>query len=62
MSLHNLLSLPHLPAIHTKCKKPLIDYSQTYVITYIQYLNILRIFLKNKVMGEGKEKKKKELK
>jgi hypothetical protein len=40
--MHNLFSLPHLLAIHTKGKEPLIDYSQYHIVTSNQYLNIMR--------------------
>jgi hypothetical protein len=33
VSFINLLSLPHLPAKKTRRKEPLIDYSQSYVVT-----------------------------
>jgi hypothetical protein len=58
MRLHNLFSLPHLPTRHTKCKKPLIDYFQPHVMIYVQYINIMRIKILNKVIREGKKKVK----
>jgi hypothetical protein len=42
MCLHNLFSLLHLHAKQTKGKKPIGDYSQSHVVTSIEYLNILR--------------------
>jgi hypothetical protein len=42
MSMHNLFSLPCLPTRQTKGKDPLVDYSQSHVITSNQSLNIMR--------------------
>jgi hypothetical protein len=42
MKLNNLLSLPHLHAIHTRGKEPLVDYFQSCVVIGTKYLNILR--------------------
>jgi hypothetical protein len=37
-----LFSLPHLPTRQTKGQKPLVDYSQSHVVTFDEYLNIMR--------------------
>jgi hypothetical protein len=42
MKVHNLLLLFHLLTRCTKGKKPLIDYSQSHVVTSFEYLDILR--------------------
>jgi hypothetical protein len=41
MRFHNLLSLPHLPTKQTIKKKPFINYSQSHIVTSIEYLVIL---------------------
>jgi hypothetical protein len=41
LSTNNLLSLPHLLARKTHSRKPLVDYSQSHVVTSCQYLNIM---------------------
>jgi hypothetical protein len=38
LCLHNLLSLSHLPIRKTSDKKPLVDYSQSHVATFDEYL------------------------
>jgi hypothetical protein len=48
MRVHNLLLLPHLPTRCTKGKEPLIDYSQSHVVTNFEYLDILRIIFLEK--------------
>jgi hypothetical protein len=62
MRLPNLLSLPHLLVRWTRENEPLVDYSQSRVVTFVEYLSILR----NKPMGkvaieEIKEGKWKEM-
>jgi len=42
MCLHNLLLLPHLLAKLTKEKKPLLI-TLKHIVTFVEYLNILRI-------------------
>jgi hypothetical protein len=42
MKVHNLLLLFHLFARNTKGKEPLIDYSQSHIMTSFEYLDILR--------------------
>jgi hypothetical protein len=42
MCLHNLFLVLHLHAKQTKGKKPLGGYSQSHIVTYIEYLDILR--------------------
>jgi hypothetical protein len=37
---HNLLSLSHLPVKRTNGREPLMDYSQTHVVTSEEYLSI----------------------
>jgi hypothetical protein len=39
---HNLMSLPHLPTRRTNGREPLMDYSQSHVITSEEYLRIMR--------------------
>jgi len=64
MKLHNLLSLPRLPARCTRGKKPLIDYSQSHVVTFTKYLHIIREKTMDKAttkeIREGKRKEKKD--
>ncbi len=56
IKLNNLLSLLHLHAMHTRGKKPLVDYSQSHVVTSTKYLNVLRKKSMDKVViGEIKE-------
>ncbi len=50
--MHNLLLLPRLFARHTKGKEPLIDYSQSHVMTNFKYLDILRKIIMEKVVVE----------
>jgi hypothetical protein len=50
MCFQNLLSLLHLLTRHTKGKKPLIDYSQSHLMTSITYLNILKEKIIDKVV------------
>ncbi len=42
MRLHNFFSLPHLLTRCTRGREPLIDYSQSHVVTFIKYVNIPR--------------------
>ncbi len=42
ISFANLLSLPHLPTRKTRRKNPLMDYSQSYLVTSSEYFNILQ--------------------
>jgi hypothetical protein len=42
LSTNNLLSLPHLLTRKSNNRKPLIDYSQSHVVTSCQYLNIMQ--------------------
>ncbi len=42
MCLHNLLSLPHLLAKLTKRKKPLLMIIPRHIVTFVEYLNIIR--------------------
>jgi hypothetical protein len=59
MKLNNSLSLPRLHAIHTRGREPLIDYSQSHVVTSTEYLNILRRKSTDKVIArENKERKR----
>jgi hypothetical protein len=50
--MHNILSLPHLLARHTKGKEPLVDYSQSHVVISFEYLDILRRKIMEKVVVE----------
>jgi hypothetical protein len=50
--LHNLLSLLHLPIRRTRGKEPLIDYSHSHVVTFVEYLNILRKETMDKTTAE----------
>jgi hypothetical protein len=38
---HSLLSLPHLLTKRTNGREPLIDYSQSHVVTSKEYLKII---------------------
>jgi hypothetical protein len=42
MKVHNLLLLLRLFARNTKGKEPLIDYSQSHIMTNFEYFDILR--------------------
>jgi hypothetical protein len=35
----NLLSLPHLPIRKTRGREPLVDYSQSHVVTFDVFIN-----------------------
>jgi hypothetical protein len=48
MNFHNLFSLPHLPARRTIGKIHLVDYSQSHVVTFVDYLVILKKKVLNK--------------
>jgi len=48
--MHNLFSLLHLPTRQTKGKKSIIDYSQSHVVTFDKYLNIMRKKAMDKVI------------
>jgi hypothetical protein len=56
MRLHKLLSLPHLLIKHTRGKEPLIDYSKSHVVIFVECLNILR----KKTMDKATTKEIKE--
>ncbi len=61
MSMQNLFSMPHLLARQTKGKEPLVDYSQSHVITYDQYLDIMWKKAMDKVIAKKiKEHRQKE--
>jgi hypothetical protein len=60
MRLHNLFSLPHLPTRHTRGKGPLVDYFSSHVVTFVEYLNILREKTMDKVIVEQKIKEKRK--
>jgi hypothetical protein len=64
MSMHNLFSLPCLPAIQTKGKEPLVDYFQSHVVTSYQYLDIMQKkamdkTIMKKIKKENKRRKRK---
>jgi hypothetical protein len=62
MRLHNLLSLPHLLIRCTRGNEPLVDYYQSHVVTFAEYLSILRKKAMDKVVAkENKEGKIKEI-
>jgi hypothetical protein len=60
----NLLSLPQLPTRKRQGKKPLVDYSSSYVVTSNQYLVVLKqnVVDKKVVDVENKGKGGKEIK
>jgi ATP:corrinoid adenosyltransferase len=59
--MYNLFSLPHLLARKTKGKAPLIDYSQSHVVTLDEYLDILRMkIIPKENVEEIKESKREE--
>jgi hypothetical protein len=58
MRLHNLLSLPHLFPRHTRGKEPLVGYSQSHVVAFVEYLNIPRIKAMDKATKGFRGKKK----
>ncbi len=62
MRLPNLLSLPHLLVRWPRGNEPLVDYSQSRVVTSVEYLSILRNKPMDKVaIEEIKEGKWKEI-
>jgi hypothetical protein len=58
-----MLSLLHLLTRWTRGKEPLVDYSQSHVVIFAKYLNILRKKTMDKAttkeIKEGKKKKDK---
>jgi hypothetical protein len=59
--MHNLFSLPCLLAIQTKGKEPLVDHSQSHVVTSYQYLDIMRKkAMDKKIIKKSKKKKQKK--
>ncbi len=50
--MHNLILLSHLLAICTEGEKPLIDYFQSHVVTYFEYLVILRMKTMKKTVAK----------
>jgi len=50
MKVHNLLLLPCLLIRNTKGKEPLIDYSQSHIMTSFEYFNILRRKVMEKII------------
>ncbi len=60
MKLHNLLSLPHLLARHTRGEKPIIDYFSHNVVIFVEYLNILKKKKDKVVIEEIRKEKGKE--
>jgi len=48
MNFHNLFWLPHLPAKQIASRELLVDYSQSYIVTNVEYLTILQ----NKIMDK----------
>ncbi len=61
MSMHNLLSMPHLPTRKTKGKEPLVDYFQSHVITYDQYFDVMwKKAMDNAITKEIKKHRRKE--
>ncbi len=60
MCLHSLLSLPHLLARCTQGREPLIDYSQSNVVTSRDYLNVLQKKNINKATADNIRKAHKE--
>jgi hypothetical protein len=63
MRIHNILLLPHLLAKQTKGKKPLINYSQSHVVTFKKYLAILKKKTMDKATtDEARETKRKQKK
>jgi len=41
LCLKNLLFLPHLPIRKTHEKEPLVDYNQSHVVTFDEYVQLL---------------------
>jgi hypothetical protein len=59
MKIHNLLSLPHLPTKQTKGKESLVDYSPSHVVTFGEYIVILKEKNMDKaIVNETKEAKR----
>jgi hypothetical protein len=59
--MHNLFSLPRLFVRQTKGKDPLVDYSQSHVVTFNQFKNIMWKKAMDKVVVEEiREDKQKE--
>lgn len=54
MSMHNLFSMLRLPTRQTKGKEPLVDYSQSHVVTYDQYLDRMwKMAMDKAIVGEN---------
>ncbi len=62
LKIHNLPSLPHLPTKQTKGKEPLVDYSQSHVITFEEYFAILKKKTMDKVVVDEAIKTKRKQK
>ncbi len=59
--MHNLFSLPCLLAIQTKGKEPLVDCSQSHVVTSYHYLDIvLKKAIDKTISKKSKDKTKGE--
>jgi hypothetical protein len=53
MKVHNLLSLPHLPARHTKGKEPLIKFYLSHVVISSKYLDIINRKTMENALAKG---------
>lgn len=66
--MHNLFSLLHLPTRQTNGKKSLVDYSQSHVVTFDKYLNIMwkkamdKAIAKEIIEDKWKEREERKLK
>ncbi len=52
MNFHNFFLLPHLLAKHIASKKLLVDYWQSYIVRFVEYLTILQNKIMDKVVVE----------
>jgi hypothetical protein len=53
MKVHNLLSLPHLLARHTKGKEPLINFFLSHVVISSKYLDIINRKTMENALAKG---------
>lgn len=52
MNFHNFFLLPHLPTKQIASRKLLVDYSQSYIKTSVEYLTILQNKIMDKIVVE----------
>lgn len=52
MNFHNLFLLPHLLAKQIASRELLVNYSQSYIVRFVEYLTILQNKIMDKVVVE----------